>query len=31
VQSDSGGITAYVVRQPKSKASEPEVADDEGA
>jgi outer membrane protein assembly factor BamB len=31
VQSDSGGITAYVVRQPKSKPSEPEVADDEGA
>jgi outer membrane protein assembly factor BamB len=39
VQSDSGGITAYVVRQPKSKPSEPEpepepepeIADDEGA
>jgi outer membrane protein assembly factor BamB len=30
VQSDSGNITAYAVRPPKSKPSEPEIADDEG-
>ncbi len=31
VQSDSGGITAYAVRQPKPSPNAPEIADDEGA
>ncbi len=30
VQSDSGGITAYVVRLPKPTSNTPEIADDEG-
>ena len=31
VQSDSGNVTAYTVRQPKQNPNAPEVADDEGA
>lgn len=31
VQSDSGGITAYAVRQPKLSPNVPAIADDEGA
>jgi outer membrane protein assembly factor BamB len=31
VQSDSGSITAYVVRQPKPSRNAPDIADDEGA